>query len=675
MPSYISRVRHTYSCFVLVVKYRYNAEELRPELLTYLSRLSRSNKFDIVAEYNRAMEKWQQSSSPSAGEIHQMVSFLGEVMLWYNKNASSSQMKIPAFMRVKLTLSQLEKLGLGEMHSQARKVNERNKDVTAEYYHLRWIWTNCPWLALKKTSQAMRNQSRGLTTAIPKQITSNEIPLNNITDSSRSRAMTSPSASKILSRIDQIVNTEHIDDLEGAFSRLNELKEVFDSVLLEVSARSRFLEKLLSSRNLRARGDEKQYRQLAAGEAVLQQLQIRLDRLKEMTDAAHRIESCHEEILVVLQSCRPAFQTEHLELEQQLALAKQQMSDLRRQQDSVDTDINKAREATKQLESDTRMILEENRALRPQLDALRQRKIQEDYSLQEQAKRNNASFDPQRFNRRMKMEGIIAKRRQMKMSAQNEAKFAADAESMSALHPMHIIAGASGSFEPSQIAEKLKSSETLCRELSIKQEKIELQVKKKRGLLDCLLKRIHEYHLLFGDAQNATAVTETTYDTCDTSAALNSRKTALQQLNHLVNNIAVAIGHLGEKAMIIEQQDKEASLLPSFLFSSDDVKSSSGGIAKQIVKNIHMMQNALGDKTLPCDLILPIKQNTRVLSRPEWESKYDELTEKHQDDRKHRQDFSKDRNSAGDLGKLQCTPKPDLFHHYSILNSFTLQSN
>lgn len=571
----------------------YNTEELKPELLVYLIQLSRSKKFDIVQEYNRSLEKWHKITSPSASELSSMVAFLGDVMLWYNKNISSLSQCTAPFMRTRLSLAQLDKLGLEwvmEMYSTAKK---KSADPETDYYlHARWLWIQCAWFALKSTSKAINitdQESDALEDSssdpIPSEITKNESPVNQRSQS-RIKAITNAGPSKARSKINKIQGTPNPDNLEESYAKLNEAREAYDDIVVEVSERSRLLERLESLVSEKSRGKEKQHRQIATGTALLEQLHIRLNRVKEMTDTVIRIESIHEGILVTLESCRPS--TLHLELEQQIALSKQQLLDLRRKEAIVDDQISKDSLEAKAIAAEAQIAMDERRVLQPQLQELEQLKVKKDLELKKER-----SFDPNAlnsFNRRIKLEGILAKRRQRGGNV-NGSKFSLGGEKETALHPMQKIANAAGSFDPLTIADKLQGSVSLCRELSLRQERSDILAKKRHAMLDDLHQMIKDHHLSRGKNPNPSLSMESNddEDPQDARIALITRQSNLASLNSLVNNVRVAIRRLEDLADSIEQEDNEASLLPSFLFATDD---SSCSDAKQMVARIRALRGS-----------------------------------------------------------------------------------
>jgi hypothetical protein len=57
----------------------------------------------------------------------------------------------------------------------------------------------------------------------------------------------------------------------------------------------------------------------------------------------------------------------------------------------------------------------------------------------------------------------------MRNNSDNGEKFIVDAESSAMPHPMQRIAHAAGSFDPFRIDDKMKTADTLCKDLTIRQ--------------------------------------------------------------------------------------------------------------------------------------------------------------------------------------------------------------
>jgi hypothetical protein len=218
----------------------------------------------------------------------------------------------------------------------------------------------------------------------------------------------------------------------------------------------------------------------------------------------------------------------------------------------------------------------------------------------------------------------MAKRRQRAGNG-NGSKFTIGGAKEHALHPMQKIANAAGSFEPLTIADKLKGSEALCAELSLRQERSELLAKQRHAVLYDINQMIKDHQL----SRGKNPITSLSMESVDEGAqaariALIARQSNLASLNFLMNNVGVAVQRLEDLADSLEQHDKETSLLPSFLFATDD---SSCSDAKQIIMHIRALREACcnnvdahvspNPKTIT---------NTRVKAKSERERTYNDRT-------------------------------------------------
>ena len=625
-----------------VLDLMFNTEELRRELFVYLLRLSQSKKFDIVHQYNRSAEKWNDQNHPSATQLFSMVAFLAEVMSWFGERMvvchCENALKTPPFMRMRLTDSQLDKLGLDWMKakyslgsSKADTDQEGLLNTQSDYYLLRWIWLQCPWLALNSTSKAIqRPVVRDVKISVP-EVISNDLPINDVTTRSRSRALINRG-----SKVDNIEPAVEMTDLRDAYAKLKELRHLYDNMVVETTDRTRFFDAVQDSLSQKSIGERKHRSQLAAAESALHKLQQRQEDMNEMMDASNRIEATHEQILVILESCQPSMCMTHLELEQQITLSKEQLSDFRRQLNLIDGEINEITVSSKNIASKTAMILEEKRQITSQLEAL-QLKVK-DLTDRKKAQRN-ASFDPTAFNRRMKLEGIIAKRRQMRGS--NENKRTIDQNLSLAPHPMQKIAHAAGSFDPRCIAEKLKSCSELSTELSLRQEKQELECKKKQKQLRALQNAIKATHLSDGKT-----IDNKTPDTSHAQILFDNQK-SLRQLATVISEAHTAIKHLYDIAESIEQQNLDTS---QFHFAMDESQLSLYNSSKDLVMHIKCIHaSTLGQVVLPRKT--KVINKYRVRSKSE-ESDYGEEAAilLHDDDSKEL-GRTKDQESGEDFGE------------------------
>lgn len=568
-----------------------------------------------------------------------MIAFLAEVMFWYSKNISS-QIDTPNFMRRRISDIQLHKLKI----DWADILPNSSIVESSDYFVLRWVWIQCPWLSLKGTAKAINQQKKPLSTkeTVPREIASKDISSKMLPESSRVRAMIHVGA-KSLPKHDNKIQSAEITELNSAYLRLNEVREVYNNLVVEASERESSLLKLQHLVSEISTKEAKKNRALAAEEAILDQLQLRLDHINEMIDGANRVQSVHENILVVLQSCRPSFQTEHLQLEQQIVLSKQQISDLTKQQDVIDNEINEIQASCREMESRTQQVYAEIESVRPQLDAMRRRVKEE---LDRKRAERNTSFDPSAFNRRMKLEGIIARRRQVRDSNDDESRFVIDVESSSALHPMEKLAYAVGSFDPSVIVDKLKTSEGLSRELSLRQEKQELITTKQRNILQDLHERV-QTHYLSADSSANNEINIVDQDLTDAEALFQTRKKSLQRLENLINVVEVAAQHLYSVAESIQHLDEETN---QFHFAMEENKSFLSSDAKKIVSCIKAIYIPERKQVTPLHMkklarkSLDNSFNKRVLNKAELESSYHEATKRALDFEDETYD---DRNEVG----------------------------
>jgi len=143
--------------------------------------------FDIVDEYNHAVELWYHGTRPSAVRLAAMVIMIGRFMKWFSERMSAFS-KPPPFMRSPLDFDKLQSIGLDKAfisksvpHIDAENEGERpvtrgnvqhfSQEETIRnqctpyapyymYFFDRWIWLQFPWMALKNASLHCENVSR-----------------------------------------------------------------------------------------------------------------------------------------------------------------------------------------------------------------------------------------------------------------------------------------------------------------------------------------------------------------------------------------------------------------------------------------------------------------------------------------------------------------------------------
>ncbi|GMH48972.1 hypothetical protein TrVE_jg8772 [Triparma verrucosa] len=148
--------------------------------------------FDIVDEYNRAVEMWHAGLRPSTKRLEMMISNISEFMAWFSENMNL-RTEPPPFLRKTMDFDQLKDLGVeqkdvlnkldllnraekqaqgiggldgasGEEKKEERVVNTLPYSpekyniggpglLKPHYYYFnRWIWIMFPWLALKNAA-------------------------------------------------------------------------------------------------------------------------------------------------------------------------------------------------------------------------------------------------------------------------------------------------------------------------------------------------------------------------------------------------------------------------------------------------------------------------------------------------------------------------------------------
>jgi len=144
-----------------VVDVMFGARELKTELFDYLCLLSIGNhvRFDMVKEYNRALEKWSEHG-PSSSKTSLMTQFLGKVLAWYSSKIAD-HIDLPTLLRHKLDDSLLADVGVEfGNHTVALNNARSGKRLDArcpqsDYYVARWLWIQVRLFSLQPQRQQM----------------------------------------------------------------------------------------------------------------------------------------------------------------------------------------------------------------------------------------------------------------------------------------------------------------------------------------------------------------------------------------------------------------------------------------------------------------------------------------------------------------------------------------
>jgi len=586
----------------------YSSSELKAELFNYLRILSIGGKikFDIVREYNRSMQKWCQNSNPPSNQISRMSHFVADVMAWFSKNISSLT-RLPPFMRESLEDECLRSIGIdlplgrergdsaGPRMLQNRTPNQMQPE--AQYFFNRWVWIQFPWLALKNASTVgQKNVCRPNDQSnILRDESTPSTPERSI--SVRDKAMISAGVaepSPTLVKLDKMesleprrknstvipfsagTSWESKKDLrarkssdessyEYAAKQLRELKHIHDTITVEAESKERHLNELESVSKSRQVGDTKSHRRIVDGEKSLKEFQSRLEQLDCLMETASSVDIVYQDILIALHHCDPANQYHHIQLEQQIVLCKQQITDLQREGSVITKEIEKVEARSNGVSLDARAIAQERQRIKPNLESLRTR-------LNEESERRKTArvttFDPQAFSRRVRLEGRIAKRRQNKLKRNQSICVSSSAEITKAakLHPMERLAQASGTRDPMSIQEILKEDET--QRLRTRQERGELHLKEQVETIDSLENQIKE--LTFADsAVKIRPANEIDKDVANAEAELATKQKRLDQISQLVRSISFTILNLSGMLQSV-QEDKALREFACFAMKAVD---------------------------------------------------------------------------------------------------------
>ena len=227
-----------------------------------------------------------------------------------------------------------------------------------------------------------------------------------------------------------------------------------------------------------------------------------------------------------------------IELEQQIVLSRQQISDLTEQRKDITNETEKKDFTSKQVAEEVKSIVQERQRILPLLDSLRTRASEES----DQKKMTRvASFDPAAFSRRLRIEGKLAKRREESNLKRNASGFeVVDINKASKLHPMEWIAQIAGTRDPHAIFTMLK--ETEIDQLRLNHEQSEQHVKDQLAKLESLGSQMSQRLLSDGNVKLGSAA----IDQLDSEAVLCSKQKTLDSMSQFVDSLYLAILDLSD---------------------------------------------------------------------------------------------------------------------------------
>lgn len=295
--------------------------------------------------------------------------------------------------------------------------------------------------------------------------------------------------------------------------------------------------------------------------------------------------------------------------------------------------------------------------IKPLIEEHRQR-------IEEEAERRKAervnSFDPSAFNRRMILEGKIAKRARERRNRRTTTTASRDEVMANSgkLHPMERLAKAAGTRDPAMIADMMDDGET--RSLRERQERGEVELKELAAKLESLRHQVKQLSLT--DENHQASSSPTTNEVLTAKATLSQTQERLRSTSQIVLNASLAIVALNDMV-----RSSEADQLTDFAIKCsmieakrrEEVETDSRQVLK-LIKSLH--------SEVPADInnLLEQKrdaaadheqsssyQNLRVLNKAEVESLFATETKHLHDiaDNDSDEEYN-EQNADEDFGKL-----------------------
>ena len=623
-----------------VLDIMFNTEELRNELFTYLSRLVLNNNFDIVSNYNIALQKWtvKQNPHPTSTQISMMTVFLGDVILWFSKMASQHS-EMPPFMRDNIQVNHLLPDPTGVLLSTASTATARQAQSAEQYFYHRWLWCNWPWIALRVASKSLKEAAAALdhtsstVSPVKKRGEEDVIALESLTrdirtatlpaslltkldkissDDSQTQQKTSATTAAIpfsTNRYTQEVpRTSRIDSSE---QKIRDAKKLLDALRIEKAKRESRLQTLQSDHKLASVALINSRQQQEQGDSIIVELKSRYAKVKELFEKAVSIESSFNDVLAALDANDPANLRRHEELEHEIALKNQELKELRNESKENADHIDQARKEALSIKSLIKVTVEEREEIEPLLISLRQQ------AKEFEERRKSAlvkKFDSAAFSKRVQLVGKIAKRRHDK----NSKRSSASQPSVEVLvnHPMVRLMETAGTKDAEEIVTKMHRDEEEGVFLRTRQEAVELELKDRRSRLVLLHGQMEELGLADSNSSGHGCPLPMQME-----SELQRRQNQLAVISNLTTNVKIALVHLHQKAQQLMHNEQMVSI--HGLMNEGD--SNLHEDAKRVTS---LVQDLCGDyvsTSSPANETPSKYKNVRVLNKAEAENQFTEF--------------------------------------------------
>lgn len=508
-----------------------------------------SKQFDVVIEYNRSMEIWYKEENPSSSKISMMCDFIADFLEWYSKKISNIMDSSP-FIRDSIDNVHVKQLGLDKKYDEGRLTclssDGRHSKTLVHYsprkepmyFFNRWFWIQFPWMCLEEASRvcvrpnAVPNVELARKSLSPQEFfsSSRESTINDDDQpcrlSLRAKAMARVSAtlpSVNLGKADKIglvigkkkVQTkttslakEREEDMDNdaeigddsnlnqAYARLSELREIHDSLVVEATEKDKYLVELCENIENSIASHGESLKSIETKRSMLEKLQTRLEKIQDLVKKASEVDNVYTHILSVSQLHDPSDKKLHLELEQQIALSERQISNFLRDEDDMAKEIGSIEAALKDNGNKLKKVAFRRRQLEAKKNDIveRQRAQQratpdEDiyskfYTTEAKAIPQTTQILPLQYENSTRRMPINKKIVQQALKSKTE------------LHPFKKLADAAGTTNLDVLVEKIKQDETLEVELRATQEKVELRLKDRLSKLDSIEKEINDLQLV-----------------------------------------------------------------------------------------------------------------------------------------------------------------------------------
>ena len=335
-------------------------------------------------------------------------------------------------------------------------------------------------------------------------------------------------------------------------SQLKALRSIHDNLSVELERKEQQLISIQDALGEHQLSKSKASEQLDDSRKVVEELMNRTKQMASLHNQADGIESVQRGILLALDESDPAHLSQQVVLKQQLELSRQQTKDLSTEAKTMEDETRKTNYRVAKVSKELKAVQFERHQAKSLLSSLRSKVNGRVDSLA-----RTTSFDPVAFSRRIRIEGKLARRRElMKRNKQLTTASAQEIEAASNQHPMAKLSLAAGTRDPNEIVDLLLLSTS---QFGSRQEELEQKNNRQRQTLLKLRRDIDEARIACGGQVDEDVCSNVDSNVDDARLKVLERK--LDSTTTFLHDLSFAIMSLSSKVASVQTSSTVEDLI------------------------------------------------------------------------------------------------------------------